>query len=92
MKVSRASAGWAPGANRVCIRPERISIDSGGDPAVVDDVVFVGSFMRYLLHTDRGERLTVVQQPNGKTLARGERVGVSWRNEDAFQLPGRTDE
>jgi putative spermidine/putrescine transport system ATP-binding protein len=80
------------GGRRVCIRPERISIavvhGAGGEPAVIDDVVFVGAFTRYLVLTDRGERLTVVQQGGGSTLPRGERVGISWRDEDAFQLPG----
>jgi putative spermidine/putrescine transport system ATP-binding protein len=76
------------GGHRVCIRPERIAFDDGGEPAVVDDVVFVGAFTRYLVLTDRGERLTVVRQGGGTTLARGDRVGVSWRDEDAFQLPG----
>ncbi|HZO96144.1 MAG TPA: ABC transporter ATP-binding protein [Gaiellaceae bacterium] len=73
---------------RVCVRPERIVLGGGGEQATVDDAVFVGAFTRYLLRTDRGERLTVVQQSNGRALARGERVGVSWRPEDAFQLPG----
>ena len=80
------------GGRRVCIRPERISLavvhGAGGEPAVIDDVVFVGAFTRYLVLTDRGERLTVVQQGGGSTLPRGERVGISWRDEDAFQLPG----
>jgi len=80
------------GGRRVCIRPERISIavahGAGGEPAVIDDVVFVGAFTRYLVLTDRGERLTVVQQGGGSTLPRGERVDISWRDEDAFQLPG----
>jgi putative spermidine/putrescine transport system ATP-binding protein len=77
---------------RVCIRPERISIapalGNGGEEAVVDDVVFVGAFTRYLVLTDQGERLTVVQQSNGTPRGRGERVGIGWRDEDAFQLPG----
>jgi putative spermidine/putrescine transport system ATP-binding protein len=76
------------GGRRVCIRPERISLDDGGEPATVDDVVFVGAFTRYLVLTDRGLRLTVVEQSDGKTRGRGERVSVSWRDEDAFQLPG----
>jgi putative spermidine/putrescine transport system ATP-binding protein len=76
------------GGRRVCIRPERITFGNGGEPATVDDVVFVGAFTRYLVLTDQGDRLTVVQQSNGKTLGRGERVDVAWREEDAFQLPG----
>ena len=77
---------------RFCIRPERIALANGGRPATVDDVVFVGAFTRYLVRTDDGERLTVVQQSDGRTLGRGERVGIDWRDEDAFQLPGRADE
>jgi len=76
------------GGRRVCIRPERISFGNGGEPATVDDVVFVGAFTRYLVLTDKGERLTVVQQSDGRTRGRGERVGIGWRDEDAFQLPG----
>jgi putative spermidine/putrescine transport system ATP-binding protein len=76
------------GGRRMVIRPERIALGNGGEPAVVDDVVFVGAFTRYLVLTDRGDRLTVVQQSNGRMLGRGERVAVSWRDEDAFQLPG----
>jgi putative spermidine/putrescine transport system ATP-binding protein len=76
------------GGRRLCIRPERIALGNGGDPAVIDDVVFVGAFTRYLVLTDNGERLTVVQQSDGRTLGRGERVAVAWRDEDAFQLPG----
>ena len=76
------------GGRRVCIRPERIVLGAGGEPATIDDVVFVGAFTRYLVLTDRGERLTVVQQGGGTTLPRGERVDISWRDEDAFQLPG----
>jgi len=75
------------GGRRLCIRPERISLDPGGGQATIDDVVFVGAFTRYLVATDRGERLTVVQQNDGRSLERGTRVGISWRDEDAFQLP-----
>jgi putative spermidine/putrescine transport system ATP-binding protein len=76
------------GGRRVCIRPERIVLGAVGEPATIYDVVFVGAFTRYLVLTDRGERLTVVQQGGGTTLPRGERVDISWRDEDAFQLPG----
>src|SRR6476659_7380873 len=73
---------------RFCIRPERITFAPGGEGASVDDVVFVGAFTRYHVTTDQGERLTIVQQSDGTTLGRGERVGIVWRDEDAFQLPG----
>ena len=56
---------------RLCVRPERISFDPAGDPATIDDVVFVGAFTRYLVATDRGERLAVVQQNDRPPLTRG---------------------
>jgi putative spermidine/putrescine transport system ATP-binding protein len=72
---------------RLCVRPERISFDSAGDPATIHDVVFVGAFTRYLVATDRGEQLAVVQQNDRPPLSRGARVQLTWRDEDAFQLP-----
>jgi putative spermidine/putrescine transport system ATP-binding protein len=80
------------GGRRFVVRPERIVLGNGGRPATIDDAVFVGAFTRYLVHTDDGERLTVVQQSDGRLLDRGDRIGVAWRDEDAFQLPGRADE
>jgi putative spermidine/putrescine transport system ATP-binding protein len=73
---------------RLCIRPERIALGNGGEEATIDDAVFVGAFTRYFVLTERGERLTVVQQSDRRARGRGERVGISWRPEDAFQLPG----
>lgn len=75
------------GGRRLCIRPERIAIDGSGEPATIGDIVFVGAFIRYLVETDAGERLTVVRQSGGTTLERGARIALSWRDEDAFELP-----
>jgi putative spermidine/putrescine transport system ATP-binding protein len=72
---------------RLCIRPERISFGEEGQPATIDDVVFVGAFIRYLAVTDEGERLSVVRQAGLEPLARGTSVHLSWRDEDAFTLP-----
>jgi putative spermidine/putrescine transport system ATP-binding protein len=72
---------------RLCIRPERISFGEEGQPATIDDVVFVGAFTRYLVVTDEGERLSVVRQAGPEPLARGTSVHLSWRDEDAFTLP-----
>jgi putative spermidine/putrescine transport system ATP-binding protein len=71
---------------RLCIRPERIAFDPTGDPATIDDVVFVGAFTRYLVTTERGEQVVVVRQSDGMTLAPGSSVGLAWRREDAFEL------
>jgi putative spermidine/putrescine transport system ATP-binding protein len=78
------------GGRRVCIRPERIVIDGYGEPGTIGEVVFVGAFIRYLVQTDGGERLTVVRQNDGTTLERGARVSLSWRDEDAFELPAQS--
>jgi putative spermidine/putrescine transport system ATP-binding protein len=71
---------------RFSVRPERIEMNGGGEPATVADVVFVGSFTRYLVQTDRGDRLTVVRQSDGSRVEPGTRVHVAWRDEDAYEL------
>jgi putative spermidine/putrescine transport system ATP-binding protein len=72
---------------RLCIRPERITFAQEGQPATIDDVVFVGSFTRYLVVTDEGERLSVVQQAGPAPLRRGAAVHLAWKDEDSFELP-----
>jgi len=72
---------------RLCVRPELISFARQGQPATIDDVVFVGAFTRYLVVTDAGQRLSVVQQAGPTTLERGAAVNLDWRDEDAFELP-----
>jgi outer membrane lipoprotein SlyB len=47
----------------------------------------VGAFTRYLVKTDDGARLTVVQQNDRQPRARGERVNLAWRDADAYPLP-----
>jgi putative spermidine/putrescine transport system ATP-binding protein len=79
------------GGRRFSVRPERIQLDGTGDPATVADVVFVGSFTRYLVDTERGERLTVVRQNDGTTLEPGTRVHVAWRDEDVVEISGPTE-
>ncbi len=74
---------------RFCVRPERIALAAEGQPAVVEDVVFVGAFTRYLVTTDQGEQLTVVAQADRPPVAQGARVHLAWRDEDAFELGGR---
>jgi len=71
---------------RFSVRPERIALNGTGDPGTIADVVYVGSFTRYLVDTDRGERLTVVRQSDGTRLEPGTRTHLVWRDEDAFQI------
>jgi putative spermidine/putrescine transport system ATP-binding protein len=72
---------------RLCIRPERIAFAHEGQPATIDDVVFVGAFTRYLVVTGEGERLSVVQQAGPAPRKRGTAVHLAWKDEDAFELP-----
>jgi putative spermidine/putrescine transport system ATP-binding protein len=74
------------GGRRIGIRPERVTLDGAGEPATVADAPFVGSFVRYLVETDAGDRLTVVRQSDGTRLEPGARVGVAWRDEDAYEI------
>jgi putative spermidine/putrescine transport system ATP-binding protein len=71
---------------RFSVRPERIELDSSGEPATIADVVFVGAFTRLLVDTDAGERLTVVRQNDGSTVEPGARVHLSWRDDDAYEI------
>ena len=52
----------------------------------VADVVFVGSFTRYVVETNAGERLTVVRQNDGSRIEPGTKVNLSWRDEDAYEI------
>jgi putative spermidine/putrescine transport system ATP-binding protein len=71
---------------RISVRPERIELDSAGEPGTVSDVVFVGAFRRILVDTDAGDRLTVVRPTRGDAIAPGTRVHVAWRDEDAYEI------
>ena len=73
------------GGRRVSIRPERIRLD-GDLRATVAETVYVGSFVRYVVETQDGERLTVVRQSDGERLQPGTAVGIGWRDEDAFEI------
>jgi putative spermidine/putrescine transport system ATP-binding protein len=74
------------GGRRFSVRPERIRLNGSGEPGTVADVVFVGAFTRYLVETENGERLTVVRQSDGTSLAPGTPVALSWRDEDAYEI------
>ncbi len=71
---------------RFSVRPERIELNGSGEPGIVADVVFVGAFIRILVDTDTGDRLTVVRQNDGSPPASGARVHVHWRDEDAYEI------
>jgi len=71
---------------RVSVRPERIAMNGSGEPAVVADAVYVGAFIRYLVDTDAGDRLTVVRQNDGSHIEPGTRVHIAWSDADAYEI------
>jgi putative spermidine/putrescine transport system ATP-binding protein len=79
---------------RFSVRPERIAMSAAGstepaeaaEPGVVADVVFVGALTRYLVQTQRGERLTVVRANDGSRVEPGTQVRLAWREEDAYEI------
>ncbi len=71
---------------RFSVRPERIAINGSGEPATVADAVYVGAFIRYLVATDAGDRLTVVRQNDGSRIEPGTRVHVAWNDADAYEI------
>ena len=77
---------------RYCVRPERIALEHGdgsGEPATVTDVVFVGAFMRYLVETDKGEQLSVVQQADRAPIGRGGQVRDRLARRGCIRATGR---
>jgi putative spermidine/putrescine transport system ATP-binding protein len=87
---------------RVSVRPEKIRIlEDGQQPeagahlegGVVREVVYLGAVTRYLVDLEAGERLVVVRQnfegvPEA-LAARGRRVRLAWRPEQAFPIQDR---
>lgn len=80
---------------RFTVRPEKIQMrfdEAGaGEPGRIREVVYVGSFTRYIVELDSGGELTVVRQ-NLETSSvdalesRGRRVRLEWRPEHTFEL------
>src|SRR5262249_43516824 len=94
------------GGRRYIVRPEKILLQgeeegagSGGSArsGVVQEVAYLGSVSRYVVETQEGERLVVLQQNLDTSAAsalaqRGRRVRLSWRPEDASALDSNTQE
>jgi putative spermidine/putrescine transport system ATP-binding protein len=82
---------------RYTVRPEKIRMladgatDGAGVAGIVREVAYLGSVTRYVVELDRGETLVVVQQNLDMSAARalqarGRRVLLAWRDEDATLL------
>src|SRR3954463_3958017 len=85
-------------ARRVAIRPEKIrmSHDGHGRAGTIADVIYVGSFTRYVVELDDGNTLTVVRQNDGPMEERGARVVLAWDPEHTYSIdhdtPQKEDE
>ena len=94
---------------RCIVRPEKIRLRAAGASAeearageqtrsgVVREVAYLGSVSRYVVETDAGETLVVLQQnldtsAAGALAQRGQRVRLAWRGEDASVLDSTTQE
>jgi putative spermidine/putrescine transport system ATP-binding protein len=90
---------------QITVRPEKISLLSGDEPAPpgaqietgqIRDVVYAGVLTRYIVDLDAGGELVVARQnAEAPTLspASGTRVRIAWRTAQAFTIPqGRDDD
>jgi putative spermidine/putrescine transport system ATP-binding protein len=84
------------------LRPERLRLlspsgvapeGSHAEAGAVSDVVYLGMVTRVYVHLDGGDDMVVVRTNDDASaaspaVATGDRVLVSWRPEDAFELEG----
>ena len=89
---------------QITVRPEKISLLSGDEPAPpgaqietgqIRDVVYAGVLTRYIVDLDAGGELVVARQnAEAPTLspASGTRVRIAWRTAQAFTIPQGRDE
>jgi putative spermidine/putrescine transport system ATP-binding protein len=81
------------------VRPEKITILEPGaptagfdtEPGVVEEVVYVGVVMRYVVRLDAGDALTVISQNTDSFSSRpveekGRSVVLAWRPENTFTI------
>ncbi|BCU81443.1 spermidine/putrescine import ATP-binding protein PotA [Polycladomyces abyssicola] len=75
------------------IRPERVQLVketpdlSYSLPGVVEETIFVGSFIRTIVQLAKGDRIVVMTPSQGKQIFQsGERVWVTWREEDGIVI------
>jgi ABC-type Fe3+/spermidine/putrescine transport system ATPase subunit len=85
-----------PGAGTVAIRPERVSLArrNGGLPGQVVAAMVIGPSVQCVVRLDDGQEVLVrTQRAAGsvaETVAAGERVTVSWADDEALKLEGGT--
>ena len=86
------------GAGTVAIRPERVRLSRAGDglSAELLTTMVVGPAVQAVVKLDDGQEVIVRAQRSGtpselEVLATGERVNVSWADEEALRLEGGID-
>ena len=85
---------------QLTVRPEKLRLldeDAAAEPGVhlergrVREVVYLGALTRYVVDLDGGGALVVVKQnqeaPAAALAARGRRVALAWRPDQAFEIP-----
>jgi putative spermidine/putrescine transport system ATP-binding protein len=83
--------GAQPAAGGAMIRPERVRVDSAGGPgrpAKVVEAVYLGQFVRYHLALEEGPSMVAAMPFLGDRFAPGERVAVSWSEDDVWRFGG----
>ncbi len=86
-----AGAGVEPSAGGAMIRPERVRVDSAGGPgrpATVVETVYLGQLVRYHLALEGGPPMVAAMPFLGHRFAPGERVSVSWSEDDVWHVAG----
>jgi putative spermidine/putrescine transport system ATP-binding protein len=84
---------WTVRPERIAVLPDGKAPDADGDARTVvaggevREVVYAGATTKVVVVLDAGGEL-VALAPGGAVPARGERVRLAWRPEDAYRLPG----
>lgn len=80
---------------RAAVRPERVRVSRSGDglPGELLASMVIGSALQVVVKLDDGQEVLVREQRSGRgseveTLAAGERVMVSWAEDEALQIEG----
>jgi putative spermidine/putrescine transport system ATP-binding protein len=93
---------------RMTVRPEKITLLSGGQPepagmqvesGLIRDVIYAGVLTRYVVDLDAGGELVVSRQNteapvlgDDARIARGGRVRIAWHADQAFTIPQGPDQ
>jgi 3-dehydroquinate synthase class II len=63
-----------------------MSHEPPGRAGTIADVIYVGSFTRYVVELDTGDTLTVVRQNDRPVEEQGTRIFLDWSPEHAYVI------